>query len=238
MKKRGENPAFTVLELVFVIVVIGIISATAFPRISNNNLRVAADQVVSHIRYTQHLAMQDDKFDANDPEWFKGRWTIRFYENLSFTNTACPVKNFNTIWAYTIFSDKPGYTGNPNLTEMARNPQNPNQFLSGGFNNTLCVDNKDNAINNQSMASLRLNTQYGVKNVVFGGGCRSNVRYINFDYLGRPSNSFPNVHPYELPSAGWHKLLTQQCRITLSNEVDSITIAIEPETGYAHILPN
>jgi len=236
MKKLGQTPAFTMLELVFVIVVIGIISAVAFPRMSDNNLRTAADQVVSHIRYTQHLAMQDDKFSPNDAEWFKGRWAIRFYENLSFTNTTCPVENFNGIWAYTIFSDNPGYTGNPNLSEMARDPENPSQFLSGGFNNTLCVNNSDNAPDAQSTLGLRLNEKYGITNITFGGGCRSTVRYINFDYLGRPANSFPNLAPYELPASGWHRLLTQQCRITLTDGVGAITIAIEPETGYTHIL--
>ena len=236
MKQLPRTPAFTMLELVFVIVVIGIISVVALPRMSDNNLRTAADQVVSHIRYTQHLAMQDDKFDSNDAEWFKGRWVIRFYENLSFTNATCPAESFDNVWAYTIFADKPGYTGNPNLSEMARNPQNLNQFLSGGYNNTLCVDNKNNSANNQSMPELRLGLKYAITDITFGGGCRSNVRYINFDYLGRPSNSFPGTNPYELASPGWHKLLTQQCRIILSNETDSITIAIEPETGFVHIL--
>ncbi|MBN2965053.1 type II/IV secretion system protein [Sulfurospirillum sp. T05] len=230
------------LELVFVIVVIGIISVVALPRMSDNNLRTAADQVVSHIRYTQHLAMQDDKFDPGDLEWFKGSWTIRFYENLSFTNTACPKdrdkdeKEFEGVWAYVIFSDKPSYTRNPNLTEMARNPENPSQFLSGGYNNTLCVDNSDNGVNAQSMPQLRLREEYGITSIIFSGGCRSNIQYISFDSLGRPSNSFANTLPYELASPGWHKLLTQQCRIILSNETDSITIAIEPETGFVHIL--
>ncbi len=70
--------AFTLLELIFVIIVIGIISYVALPNIGAGKLQKAADQVVSHIRYTQHLAMSDDKFDTNDPLWFRENWQIRF----------------------------------------------------------------------------------------------------------------------------------------------------------------
>ena len=58
--------AFTMLELVFVIVIVGILSYFVSSSFQRNPLREAADQVVSHIRYTQHLAMIDDKFDPND----------------------------------------------------------------------------------------------------------------------------------------------------------------------------
>jgi prepilin-type N-terminal cleavage/methylation domain-containing protein len=244
MKQFRHTSGFTILELVFVIVVIGIISVLALPRLDRDNLQEAADQVLSHIRYTQHLAMQDDKFDPDDNDWFKGRWRIRFFEDLSFTNKACPNEDYDDIWAYTIYTDGPTYTNNPNLSEMARNPSNTNQYLSGGYNNTLCVDNADNSADAQSMASMQLNTAYGIKDVVFSGGCRSNVRYINFDYLGRPSNSMNTNEPYELASAGWHKLLTEPCMITMcivedcaiASADEKITIQIEPETGFAHIL--
>jgi len=246
MKHYRVATAFAMLELVFVIAVIGIISALALPRFNRDNLQEAADQLVSHIRYTQHLAIQDDKFNPSDDEWFLGRWRIRIYKNLSFTNTKCPKETFDNIWTYTIFADSAGYSGNPNLTEIARNPLDSNQLLSGGYNNTLCVDNADNDESDQSMASMRLQTAYGIKDIDFGGGCRSNITYINFDYLGRPMNSMVSSAPYELASAGWHKLLTQQCTITLCTVDDctiagldeKITIAIEPETGYAHVLAN
>jgi type II secretory pathway pseudopilin PulG len=66
------------IELVFVIVVIGIITAVMLPRIDRDNVYEAAQQVISHIKYTQHLAMIDNKFDDTDGNWFQNMWTIQF----------------------------------------------------------------------------------------------------------------------------------------------------------------
>lgn len=225
--------AFTMLELVFVIVIVGILSYFVASSFQRNPLREAADQLVSHIRYTQHLAMIDDKFDPNESQWFMRRWTLRFQQNLVYT-TLAPNNTYNNIWAYSIYTDLPNFTGhNPDLLGLAKNPINVNQYLSGGYDNTLHVEDT------KAMKALRLSETYGIQNITFGGGCRSNVLYIHFDYLGRPMNSFPTTNPYELPAAGWHKLLTSQCQITLTDaNSNHITIGIEPETGYTHILNN
>ena len=230
--------SFTLLELVFIIVVVGILAAVIIPNTRSDNLREAAIQVVSHIRYTQHLAMVDDKYDANDLNWYKRRWTIRFRENLSFTSTLPPAKFYNKVWAYTIYSDIPNYAGRePDLVGMAKNPSNSLKYLSGGWDNTLHVENE------KASSNMRLGEKYSIKDIKFSGGCRSNVRYIYFDYLGRPFNSSTNNSSYEMASTGWHKLLTSQCKISLCLDTCTgiasdreLMIGIEPETGYAHIL--
>lgn len=222
--------AFTMLELVFVIAIVGILSVMIAPNFQGNNLRQAADQVVSHIRYTQHLAMMDNKFEPSEATWFLGRWQIRFFEDLTFTTVLPPANSYSSIWAYSIYSDSTGYTGLPNISEMAIDPLNPEAYLSGGYNNTLHVEDK------KTNKNMRLGEEYGVTSIAFSGGCRSNVKYISFDHLGRPFNSFPANTPYEIGSPGWHKLLTSKCNITLADGNDIITITIEPETGYVHIL--
>ena len=222
--------AFTMIELVFVIVIVGILSYFAASGFQRNPLREAADQVVSHIRYTQHLAMMDNKFDPAEAQWFMRRWTLRFQQNVGFGGVP-----HDNAWTYTIFSDTPNFAGHhPDLVGMARNPENSNQYLSGGYDNTLNVDDA------RAMKTLQLAKKYGVTNVAFGGGCRADTLFIHFDYLGRPMNSFPPAasnNAYQPPLAGWHYLLTNACQIILTDgSGNNITILIEPETGYTHIL--
>ena len=224
-----KKSAFTMMELIFVIVVIGILSAIFIPRFGQNNLSQAANQLISHIRYTQHLALMDDEYNTSNQYWFLERWTIRLKQDLVYSGGYTPNGTYSNVWAYSIYTDT-SHDGNPNLSEIALNPLNHNQYLSGGYNNVLHIDD------DRSMKELRLGEKYAIQNVTFGGGCRSNILYINFDHLGRPSNSFPTNNPYELPSPGFHKLLTSECIITLSSSEGSVQIAIEPETGYVHLL--
>lgn len=101
--------AFTMIELIFVIVVIGILAAVIMPRTGSNKLHEAATQVLSHIRYTQHLAMVDDKFDPNDATWYREKWQIRFRRNSGASG-------------YVIFSDSIVTQGNVNNGERAIDP--------------------------------------------------------------------------------------------------------------------
>lgn len=73
--------AFTMLELVFVIVVIGILAATVIPRMERDTSAEATIKLQSDIRYAQHLALIDDKYDAASTTWFRNRWQIRFADN-------------------------------------------------------------------------------------------------------------------------------------------------------------
>jgi len=221
--------AFTLIELIFVIVVVGILSAVLIPKTQGNSLQEAATQLVSDIQYTQHLAMISDKFNTSDANWYKERWMIRFKKDLVYSGSYTPNGTYTGVWSYSIFSDKSN-DKNPNKSEMARNPSNPNQYLSGGYNNTLHVEDA------RSMQKLRLGSAYGITNITFGGGCRSNILYIYFDYMGRPFNSMNTSSAYELASSGYHKLLTSPCEIKLSDGESILIIVIEPETGYVHIL--
>ncbi len=236
-QKRLLRSAFTMLELVFAIVVIGVLAAVIIPKVQSNKLQEAAAQVLSHIRYTQHLAMVDDKYDANDADWYIERWTIRFKEDLDYSILS-PAETYEDVWAYSIFNDR-SHDGNPNISEMARNPLNSSQYLSGGYNDTLHLDNED------STAEMRLGYKYDIDDISFSGGCRSNILYIHFDHLGRPFNSKNTSKPYETATAGWHKLMTANCNINLckgtcsgSSSDTEVIISIHPETGYACILDN
>ncbi|MCF6172893.1 MAG: prepilin-type N-terminal cleavage/methylation domain-containing protein [Campylobacteraceae bacterium] len=210
--------AFTMLELVFVIVVVGILSAMIAPNFQRNSVREAADQLISHIRYTQHLAMMDDMYDPNDSTWFQERWQLIFAHNVES----------KSVWAYTIFSDSSNHDGNVNIGDtIAKNPLNNKQYLSGGYSAGVIP-----LSDNRRMKNLALEEKYGVTSIVFSNGCNIANR-IAFDYLGRPMQGSLNTGTFVYQAS---RLLVTPCDINLSDGSKSITIAIEPETGYAHIL--
>ncbi len=216
--------AFTMLEMVFVIVIIGIISILAVPNLQNNNLRLAANQLISHIRYTQHLAMMDNQFNPDDINWSKKRWQMQFHSTVSA---------YDISWSYSIYKDT-SLSGNPNSKkELAKNPVDNTKLLSGGFG-SLAADYED------FTKSMMLGNSYGISDIVFEGGCKYYTsRRVAFNFYGVPyyGNLLSTDNQYD-------RRLAEQCRIVLcienscTNATDDqkITIAIEPETGYTHIL--
>ena len=59
--------AFTYMGIVLVIVLIAIFAAVLkFANKDDDRLHLATLQVLEHIRYTQHLAMSDNKFDPKE----------------------------------------------------------------------------------------------------------------------------------------------------------------------------
>jgi len=212
--------AFTLLELVFVVIIVGILSVAIVPRLHDNSLRKAAEQIIFHLKYTQHLAMMDNRFDpVHDTVWFKTRWQLLF-SNCGGTKETC---------AYTVFSDWTGHhTGNPDAKEVARNPLNHSQYLTGGMsgNNLIKYDEKE------ATKSLNIGQKYQIMKVQMSH-CGSSAKRIAFDYLGRPimGNLKTMTRQYQNT-----RVLQQRCEMTLINKNhEQITILIEPETGYIHL---
>jgi len=210
--------AFTLLELVFVIVVVGILSAILIPKTERNPLQEAAVQLLSDIRYTQHLAIIDDKFNAQDKDWYQRRWQILFGKNV----------DSDEKWAYTIFSDTSGNaTGDANEAEIAINPMNPNQRMTGGYTGANALSYND--ANFVGMKKLNLGNSFGVDDIDFSCGQR-----LAFDHVGRPMKGDQSTMTGSY-HAGSERLLKERCVITLKKGTKHIAINIEPETGYASI---
>ena len=202
--------AFTMLELVFVIVVMGILAAAIIPSTRTNPLQEAAIQVLSHIRYTQHLAMVDDKYDASKPDWYRARWQIYF-------------KHDDGDVVYSIYSNKGlddmSTSTNPTAGEIAKDPMSSKDLTGDSMYSTTMIK------------SMNLSKHYGVSisdmDTFMSGGC-SQKRRLFFDHLGRPLLK-SNTEPYE-------ELLTSPCILTLTHSDEtSLEIEIEQETGYARI---
>lgn len=206
-----KRSAFTLLELVFVIIVIGILAVLAMPDMRTNPLQQAAEQVASHIRYTQHLAMSDDKFDPSDATWWRERWQIRF-------------RLLTGELGYVIFSDR-----NQNRNSNQTNPQEiaidpaTGEFMNGFLNFSVA----------------NLTQQYGITNII--NSCQAddntlvatNRGAIVFDDMGRPYNGVSDANT---PT---QYLLAADCNITLVHQTDgNATLIITPETGYVSVRYN
>jgi len=212
-----KKPAFTMLELVFVIVVLGILAALAIPRLDRDRKQEAADNILSSIRYTQHLALLDDKHKFDNANWQRRFWHLYF--------GTCESKAF-----YAVGSDD-NMTGSTNArvanTEAALDPRNGKKLWANdgvSCNGTLP--------GTELSPSIFIGKKYGINTIAGDPGCNNN-KYIGFDHLGRPYASlFSNsAKPND---AG---LITSTCTFTFTME-DSSTfkITIQPETGYAQIV--
>ncbi len=210
--------AFTLIEIIIVLVIVGIMASFTIPKLNRNDLRLAADQIVSHIRYTQHLAIIDDKFDTKDTNWYKGRWQIFFTKTIE-------TKNKQT---YNIFNDIIGDSaGFPNKTELAKNPLNPSKYMSSGYSGAI------NSNSPEASKELNLEDTYNIINVKLQDGCskQGSPTRITFDELGRPYKG--NVTSNTRHS---QDLITKICTIKLTHtNNDCIFIKVTPITGFAYV---
>ena len=211
------------IELVFVIVVLGILASLAMGRMDRDLKQEAATTILSHIRLAQQLALKDNKhrvFDGtlNDMQWQRAYWNIQF--------RTCA----NGDWSYRVGSDTSlgGGANGVGKVESAINP------IDGKY---LWAANCDNLANDES-PTVHLSKKYGISNIVQTNTCGNGQ--IVFDYLGRPHTDTNYNNP------DFNKIMTNDCNLTFTLSTDqdndgnddSFIITIERETGHAYIVGN
>jgi prepilin-type N-terminal cleavage/methylation domain-containing protein len=209
-----KKSAFTMLELVMVIVVLGILTAVALPRLDRDHRQEAGDNILAAIRYTQHLALMDDKTNPDDNTWQMTLWQIRF---SSYTDGGG-----KTRWFYTVASNMAKNAGNISKNDAAIDPASGKYMWNLGGDDTIDADESP---------SIFIGRKYGIDTVTFAGGC-STGQHVAFDHLGRPhTDIFTATNTFD-------KLMASDCTITFgfeSGESD-LQISIEKETGFAQIV--
>ena len=198
-----KKDAFTMLEFVIIIVVVGILAAIMIPRLNNSDTALynAARQIVSHIRYTQHLALIDDKIDTVT-NWYIARWQIYFASDSSGSGDKI----------YTIYSDiDRDDATNPDTDEIAIEPVSRKKMTG-------------DSMYGEHIRHMNLTTTYGITNIEFDNGC-SGVQRLFFDHLGRPLLNNNSAYD-DLMTLECHIKL-------IHNSGKNIIIKIQPETGYA-----
>lgn len=203
------------IELVLVIVVLGIIATLAIPRMERDLKQEAADNILSAIRYTQHLALVDDKQEFDDSKWQQRFWHLYF-------GTCTGSDRF-----YAIGSDdnkESSTNARVDKTEAALDPSNGKPIWWQDAQD--CSSGGDDTVS----PNIFITKKYSVDSITSSGGCAN--KYIAFDHLGRPyssdfsSSTTPDNQGY----------MTSVCTFTFSlHNGDQFSIKIEPETGYAYI---
>lgn len=238
--------AFTLVELVFVVVVIGILAFALWPTKQPTQALEAARQIVAHIRYTQHLALNDDKFATHTYtdkdgtkkniaiDWYKRLWRITFSDTAKVSNCT----NDTNGWRYAVYQNITGDlsdSGQPNgEIEVAMNPAEPGKKLSGCYSGA----------HQNPTSSMNISQTYGILSkkikednkdgVDFSEfATDSRIQGIIFDELGRayPSGDFSQAYnngkKFKLGDNSYG-------RIKLSAKDGSVAkILVFAETGYA-----
>jgi prepilin-type N-terminal cleavage/methylation domain-containing protein len=208
--RGGMRTAFSMVELVLVIVVLGILAAVGLPRLERDLRQEAADNILSAIRYTQHLALIDDKTNPFDSSWQKLLWHIRFSTGGD---------NLDYFYVIASNTDK---NSQISQAETAIDPANGKYFYNQNGNHT--VDSGESS-------NILIGKKYGIDSITFGGGCNGH-QHIAFDHLGRP-----HVGIYSA-SNDYSTYMKEDCNLTFSssdNAFDPFSIIITKETGYAYI---
>ncbi len=212
------------LELVMVIVVLGILAALALPRMDRDLRQEAADNVLSAIRYTQHLALVDDKTDpfykdtSGQNTWQKKLWSIRFAENSTHGG------------AFYVVGSDANTLGYIDKSESTIDPSNGKYMY---HHNT-------NAVQQNESPNVILGKKYGINSITFrssptahsaGLGYCDNLKHIAFDHLGRPHTKLADA------TNNYQTYMKEDCNLTFdfAGGEDPVSIIITKETGYAYI---
>jgi len=198
------------IELVFVIVVLGILAALSMPRLDRDIEQETKDSILSAIRYTQHLALTDNKHRFDEPDWQKALWQIHFEDNGATGG-----------WSYAIASNM-GLDNSLDANESATDPANGQLFHY-------------NAIN--ASPNIFIEKLYGIDDISFNGcsgTSNSSAKHIAFDNLGRLHRGVTQGATYDYATY----VKGGDCQITFSASSfdNNFTIKIKQETGYAYIL--
>ena len=235
LNKRSFS-SFTLLELVLVIVVIGILAFSLPILVPNNNLQLAADNLIKNIYFARSLALKDDKYqpfplhscDGSDEGkrecnrskyWFKQWWQVRFTQNRN---------DPKDLW-YEVFSDQPYHLDGQNFDRKGVNPTSvwDISFAKNPLNNKYLIGRCGGSYPdcNKVDEKLNLTKKYGIKEVLFDGkrvvwNRPKRLMFDNFGNVflseGRASDG-GDINPLDYDN---RQLLTHLLKIRLCFDVD------------------
>jgi prepilin-type N-terminal cleavage/methylation domain-containing protein len=205
--KKTKKNAFTMLELILVIVVLGILSAMALPRLERDLRQEAQNNIYTAIKHTQIMALSDNKTDPTDATWQKMLWQIRFR----------PVVN---KWYYAIYSDT-NQGGGADKDESAIDTSNGKYFYNDTGNYTIEADESPNVF---------LTKKYGIDDIDLSCGGVDVSNLIAFDHLGRT-----HIDIDAATGNDYATYAQNDCTLIVSfadTDITDLNFTIESETGH------
>ena len=214
--------AFTLLEIIFIIVIAGVISSVAIMKFSSKDLLKGVEMVAKDIEYTKHLAIIDDGRIPNDIFLEKANnnnfWTITFIgiggdpkmSIFKYTDTNI---NYGTIDTAAI-----DYLDKEKVLTLT---------VGGGKD----IDIVDNGMNKTS-SRIYLKKTYGIKSInndkCLVDGHSINTLFFNEEGVPYGANSSKGSFLY-------FQKLKETCTLKFKAGSDTKCIDIYPETGYVKV---
>jgi prepilin-type N-terminal cleavage/methylation domain-containing protein len=196
---------FSLLELIFVISVVGIIVSLSIQKNNLSKIKLAKNQILLHLKYTRYIAMVDNKYDYKDSEWYKKRWSLKFL------NCQSTIGGFY----YVIYNDLDS-NGAIKKEETLKDPLTGNYIYS-----YQCT--KDSLYDKSKF--VLLTQEYEIENIDISCNQTSTVGQISFGNDGKVyAKNGKSEDDYEI---------TEPCVINLSDKHNqSEKITIYPKSGY------
>ncbi len=223
--------AFSMLEMVFILVMLGVMAAVSVMYIPQTKLQQAADYMIQNIKYAKSLAQTDDRYFAMKDSslnsysntqarfWQAGMWQVQFH--LTGSTTA----NSYSIYADTARNAATtNFDGRPMSGDLiAKDPQNKT-CLSG-----YSANNLPSECNNNIAKEVRLQETYDViiDRIDIQQGCNeTNTARIYFDSTGLPYCGKVTINGNTATSMP--QRLNTNVKIVLKRQNQTATICVSP----------
>jgi type II secretory pathway pseudopilin PulG len=196
--------AFSLLELVLVVVLIGFLYTLFIPKKQENRLQELTNRVSLYLSYIRYKALIDDKY-LNDDLWHKKRWTMKFFR--------CQ----NEGIYFSIYSDENG-KGHPNQDESLKDPLT-NKYI---YSSNYCEENNEN-----SKYTL-LTKSFDIDKVNISCNDTDSLGQISFGNDGRVYSKLSNFS-----NEAYEYEITTPCYIKFtSKNQETKEIKIYPKTAF------
>lgn len=209
LNNRSLTPSFTLIELLIVIIIIGIIISSVSFNLTPDKFNLAVDNLIKYIRFTQSLALKDDKYQpfSNNKNsnyennlsryWYKKWWKFC----ISATN--------NNKYFFEIFSDM-NLNNNDDVDECAKNPLT-NKYLKGDFKSSTASKDTNLSYFNIKYISYIYNSQE--KKIT-----SNNRLNIYFDNYGNVYKKLYNDQIFKTTHSLGSNILTSDLKIKICSD--------------------